>query len=279
MKFELIVLDLDGTLLNREKKIDLRTADYLKKLKIQGVDIIIATGRSHFDAIKLTSNLDFDFNIISNNGSVTRKKSNHERIDSNYINNDDFQKLVDKAREYDFHPIVYVDKFEDDFDIVIEQKHDFSAYNGYMSKSERRFRRMNFKEYYDDDILAVCYTGNLDDLNKLRDKIKKLYPYTYNAVTSINLSINALLEFLDIKGCKWEALKKYCYYRNIDSKKVVSFGDDNNDLEMIINSGLGVVMSNGTQLLKGNGDMISEFDNNNSGVYFELVKLFGEINE
>lgn len=278
MKFELIALDLDGTLLNREKKIDLRTADYLKKLKNSSIEIVIATGRSHFDAIKLTENLDFEFDIISNNGSVTRNRLNHVRIDFNYIKNDDFQKLVEKSREYDLHPIVYVDKFEDDFDIVIEHKHDFSAYNGYMCKAERRFRRMNFKEYCDDDILSVCYTGNLHDLNNLKDKIIELYPSKYNTVTSINLSINALLEFLDVRGCKWEALKSYCEYRDIDKYNVVSFGDDNNDLEMIMNSGLGIVMSNGTQVLKDNGDLISEFDNDNGGVYFELAKLFGEMN-
>ena len=278
MKFELIALDLDGTLLNREKKIDLRTADYLKRLKNDDVDIVIATGRSHFDAVKLTENLDFDFDIISNNGSVTRNGKNHTRFDSNYIKNDDFQRLVGESREFDLHPIVYVDKFDDDFDIVIEHKHDFTAYNGYMCKAERRFRRMDFQEYCDDDILAVCYTGNLDELNSLKNKIINLYPSTYNTVTSINLSVNALLEFLDVKGCKWEALKSYCSCRGIDKRHIVSFGDDNNDLEMIMNSGLGIVMSNGTQMLRENGDLISEFDNDNIGVYRELVKLFGEMN-
>ncbi|SHI65177.1 hypothetical protein SAMN02745751_00696 [Dethiosulfatibacter aminovorans DSM 17477] len=278
MKFELIALDLDGTLLNREKKIDLITADYLKKLKNDDVDIIIATGRSHFDAVKLTENLDFDFDIISNNGSVTRKGQNHERINSCYIKNDDFQKLVEKSREYDLHPIVYVDKFEDDFDIVIEQKRDFSAYNGYMCKAERRFRRMDFRQYCDDDILSVCYAGNIEELTNLKNSIINLYPSTYNTVTSINLSVNALLEFLDIRGCKWEALKSYCNYKGIDIRNVASFGDDNNDLEMIMNSGLGIVMSNGTKKLKDNGNRVTEFSNDRNGVYHELVKLFGEIN-
>jgi hypothetical protein len=278
MKFELIALDLDGTLLNRDKKIDLRTADYLKKLKKNNIDIVIATGRSHFDAVKLTEALDFDFDIISNNGSVTRKGINHARMDSNYIKNDDFQKLVVKSREYDLHPIVYVDKFEDDFDIVIEHRHDFVAYNGYMNKAERRFRRMNFSEYCDDDILSVCYTGSLEKLNSLKDEVVSLYPTTYNTVTSVNLSVDALLEFLDLRGCKWEALNSYCKLKAIDRNNVISFGDDNNDLEMIMNSGLGIVMSNGTQKLKNRGDLISEFDNDNGGVYCELVKLFGENN-
>ena len=278
MKFELIALDLDGTLLNREKKIDLITAEYLKKLKSYDIDIVIATGRSHFDAVKLTEKLDFDFDIISNNGSVTRKGPNHERINSSYIKNDDFQKLVEKSREYDLHPIVYVDKFEDDFDIVIEQRLDFSAYNGYMCKAERRFRRMDFREYCDDDILSVCYAGNIDELNSLKNSIMNLYPSTYNIVTSINLSVNALLEFLDVKGCKWEALKNYCNYKGIDRKNIVSFGDDNNDLEMILNSGFGIVMSNGTRELKDCGNLVTEYDNDNKGVYHELVKLFGDIN-
>ena len=41
----MIVLDLDGTLLNRERKVSLKSRNYLKKLKEMGYIIVIATGR------------------------------------------------------------------------------------------------------------------------------------------------------------------------------------------------------------------------------------------
>ena len=51
-------------------------------------------------------------------------------------------------------------------------------------------------------------------------------------------------------------------------------GDDNNDIELIANSGLGIAMKNATELTKDSADLVSRFTNNESGVYNELSEIF-----
>ena len=51
-------------------------------------------------------------------------------------------------------------------------------------------------------------------------------------------------------------------------------GDDNNDIELIANSGLGIAMKNATGSLKDAAGLISGFSNNESGVYYELTEIF-----
>ena len=42
---KMIVLDLDGTLLNSERKVSEKSKKYIKKLKDMGYIVVIATGR------------------------------------------------------------------------------------------------------------------------------------------------------------------------------------------------------------------------------------------
>lgn len=50
--------------------------------------------------------------------------------------------------------------------------------------------------------------------------------------------------------------------------------NDNNDIELLINSGLGICMKNGSKLCRQIALKISKYDNNNFGVAYELSKIF-----
>lgn len=98
-------------------------------------------------------------------------------------------------------------------------------------------------------------------------------PEHYNTIFNRNIGNLALLEFLHIEGCKWVSLKKYAGQKNIEPEDIIALGDDNNDIEMLKNAGMGIAMVNGTEEIKKAARRISKFDNNNSGVYYELKEL------
>ncbi|MDF2949277.1 MAG: hydrolase-like protein superfamily type 3 [Sedimentibacter sp.] len=75
-------------------------------------------------------------------------------------------------------------------------------------------------------------------------------------------------------GSKWSSLKKYAEQRNIKEQEIIAIGDDNNDLEMLKNAGMGIAMVNGTEEVKKAAKKVSKFDNNDSGVYHELSEIF-----
>ena len=54
MAYRMIVLDLDGTLTNRDKVITPRTKEALMKLKSQGGTIVLASGRPTYGAVSYT---------------------------------------------------------------------------------------------------------------------------------------------------------------------------------------------------------------------------------
>ena len=58
MKYKLLVLDVDGTLLNSEKEISKRTLAALLKVQQMGVRIVLASGRPTYGLMPLAKTLE-----------------------------------------------------------------------------------------------------------------------------------------------------------------------------------------------------------------------------
>ena len=73
--YKLIALDMDGTLLNSEKKVSAKTKEALKYAIDKGVRVVIATGRPidgverYLEELNLISEDDY---VLSFNGALVR---------------------------------------------------------------------------------------------------------------------------------------------------------------------------------------------------------------
>lgn len=275
MTYKMIVTDLDGTLLNNDKKISDKDVEMLNKLNDKGIEIVVATGRNYFMAKNLTEQIkNINPVILANNGSIARRSNTDELMEYNYLDSDVFEKIYKHGLKYNLHPVLHVDEYYNGYDMIYENENLQKVYLGYIRKDDVRAKLIQFKPKEIKNILSVCY---LEEFNKLYDfsmEMEKINEGHFNIICNRNISKRALLEFLHKDGCKWRALKKYADSINIKPKEIISFGDDNNDLELIINSGIGISMKNGTKNCKKVSKIITEFDNNNSGVSYELSKIF-----
>ena len=57
MKYKLLVLDVDGTLLNDEREISKRTLAALLKVQQMGVRIVLASGRPTYGLMRRSNNI------------------------------------------------------------------------------------------------------------------------------------------------------------------------------------------------------------------------------
>ncbi len=274
MEYKLVALDLDGTLLRDNKEISTKTVEYISELKKNNIEVVIATGRSYYHGKKLIEPLKEDMIILSNNGSIARHTSNDEVIFANYLSRDKAKKIICESLKSNLNPILHINKFNHGYDLVIEKNPNNMGYHGYMEKENIRYKKINFDNLKYENILSICIAGEFDELENFRTNIINKYPDTYNSFTSRNLKIRALLEFLDLKGCKWEGIKRYAKSKNITREEIISIGDDNNDIELIKKSGLGIAMKNGTSEIKSIADKITSYDNNSDGVIQELKIYF-----
>lgn len=273
MKYKMIVSDLDGTLLNDEKKIDHKTVNILNELHKKGIEIVIATGRNYYMAKNLIEPIsDLNPVILSNNGAIARQSNDDVVLSCNYLQPSFFEKIYNEGIKRNLNPIIHVDEYDNGYDIIYEKEEYEKEYSGYIKKDYNRARLIKFDPLNMNKILAVCY---FDEYNKLSDFGTEMTdPTYYNTIFNSNLGNLALLEFLHTEGCKWFSLKKYAEQKNIAPEEIISLGDDNNDLEMLKNTGMSIAMVNGADATKRVAKMISKYNNNNSGVYYELKELF-----
>ncbi len=279
MRYKLIVFDLDGTLLRGDGKISSQTVEYINKLKNNNIDVIIATGRSYYHAKKLIKPLKQDMIVLSNNGSIARHTSDDKVIFANYLEKNKALNIIKEAKSKDFAPIIHVDKFNKGYDIIIEEEYHSLNYNGYVSNKDGRYKTVRFDKDNLSKILAVCFTGDFFELETFRNEINKKYPESYNSFTSKNLRVKGLLEFLDLKGCKWEGVERYAKSKEIKIEEIISVGDDNNDIELLKKSGIGIAMKNGTNEIKLVADIVAGNDNNDDGAVHELKKILSLEND
>lgn len=273
MKYKMVVLDLDGTLLDNEKQINDKNVYILNELHNKGVEIVIATGRNYYMAKKLTAQIEsLQPVILSNNGSVARQSHTDEVLDYNYLDPVYFEKIYNEGLKRNLHPFIHVDEYNKGYDIIYEKEDFERTYLGYIKKDYNRAKLIKFDAFKIDKILSVCY---FDEYNKLSDfGYEMINEKRYNTIFNRNLGNIALLEFLHTEGCKWCSLKKYAEQKNIRPEEIIAMGDDNNDIKMLENVGMGIAMLNGTEEIKNAAKRISKNNNNDSGVYYELSEIF-----
>lgn len=89
MKYKLLVLDVDGTLLNDEREISKRTLAALLKVQQMGVRIVLASGRPTYGLMPLAKTLElgnYGGFVLSYNGCQIIKAQNGEILFERRIN-------------------------------------------------------------------------------------------------------------------------------------------------------------------------------------------------
>lgn len=273
--YKLIAIDLDGTLLDDNKTIPEENVLTLRDLIDRGYEIVIATGRRYLEAKELIKDIDRNLVILANNGNIVRNMQDDKLIIKKYLNMEDFRKLVHESKKRGLHPLILVDDFENGIDIIVETGSASHFHRVYISRAKNRYREVkDYLNMEDVNILSVAYAGSRKDMEELYNYINECYPNVYKThlMENINLA-EALLEIMNPLGDKWFSLLEYARERNITQSEIIAIGDDNNDIEMIRNSGCGIAMKNGSNQVKEVADIVTEKDNNQSGVAHALRKI------
>ncbi|TJX14192.1 Cof-type HAD-IIB family hydrolase [Tissierella creatinini] len=274
--FKLIALDLDGTLLNDQKTIPNDNLDFIKNAILAGYEIVIATGRRYYSAKELTSKIPNEMTILANNGNIIRNSVNDKLILNKFIDKDDAIRVIKLGKSLNLNPIVHVDYYEDGVDILVEKETCEGEYSSFF-RDINRYKIISAEDLLNQDrVLAIVYPGVKSRLVDFYKKLNDNYPQAYNSHILDNIQMTeALLEIMNPLGSKWKSLVEYADSKGIKAGEIIAVGDDNNDLEMILNAGLGISMKNGSKLMLEAADLITERDNNNSGVAYELRKVLG----
>ena len=273
--YKLIAIDLDGTLLDDSKKVSDFNIQVLNKLIEKGYEVVIATGRRYFSAKSFLRGINSHLVILANNGNIVRSSEDDKIILSKFMDKNSYLDLLNEASDLGLKGIVHVDRYNDGIDMIIELDEKYQSHTKYIFGEDNRYLLLPKNEIEKQErVLAVVYPGDADIIYKFSNIINDKYPNRYNShVLEKIYSAEAMYEAMNPMGSKWKSLLEYAEIIGIKREEIICIGDDNNDLEMILNAGMGIAMKNSSELVKESANLVTEKDNNESGVGVVLSDL------
>jgi Cof subfamily protein (haloacid dehalogenase superfamily) len=270
MNYRLFACDLDGTLLDDEKRISTVNIESIRKARKHGVHVVITTGRSYTKAkqyIIETGGKDpaivFTGAVIYQDGRIIRARTLNREIVSD---------IIRLFNELDYPPIVYPTdnkKYYESFGRYQEEYLRFSSgFDGSLVQVDDLEGRIW------EEVIRISVIGNEYDMSLLHREIKHRFGSSVTAVDTFFKEAGiSIFEVLDVESSKSKALEFLCDRLDIGKEEVIACGDNNNDIDMLRWAGLGVCMKNGMEDAIRVADYVTSRGNNEDGVTEVLEKF------
>ncbi|WP_017754587.1 Cof-type HAD-IIB family hydrolase [Calidifontibacillus oryziterrae] len=266
MKPHLIAVDLDGTLLKDDKTISKRTLNSIKKVRDLGHHVMIATGRPFRASNIYYKQLALDTPIVNYNGAyVHHPMDNKWKIFHSTIDLQVAKKIIDTCNKHNIKNIMAQVK-----DNVFLQSYDETIME-FISFGNPTIETGHIKEKLKDKPTSILIHTSDENVDHIREQLTmEVGNYIdhrksggpWNVIEIIKTGIN-----------KAVGLKKVADYYNIPTERIIAFGDEDNDLEMLHFANYGIAMGNAIDKVKSIANDVTE-TNEKDGIAHYLEQFF-----
>ncbi|AJA47264.1 HAD-superfamily hydrolase, subfamily IIB [Clostridium pasteurianum DSM 525 = ATCC 6013] len=252
--FDVIALDLDGTLLKNDKTVSEETIRTLKKHEKLGRQIVIVTARPpRLEPIKLPVELQREFMIFYNGAEIYH---NNKRI---------YSENISLASAKNIKDLILQDYSECKIGFEINNK----LYTNFKNNSifgTTEFETINLNIFQLKSPAKILIDmSNIHNIDAFRLKI----PLDCNLIITDNGKLGQIMAH----GVnKLNALRYILNKLSTSIDRVMFFGDDINDIELIKESGIGVAMGNAVAKVKDAANYITS-SNEEDGIAVFLNRL------
>lgn len=266
MKYKLLVLDVDGTLLNNDKEISSRTLAALLKVQQMGVHIVLASGRPTYGILSVAKKLElgnYGGYILSYNGAQIIDARTGEVLFEKRINPEMLPYIEKKARKNGFSIFTYTE------DRIIADRSD----DPYI-RQEASLNNMKLIEEPEFSIaidFSPCKCMLASDNEEALVGLEEHWRKRLNGVLDVFRSEPYFLEVVPCSVDKANTLGILMEKLGVKPEEVMAIGDGVCDFSMIQMAGLGVAMGNAQDSVKVCADVVTA-SNEEDGVALAVEK-------
>ena len=272
MDIRLVGLDLDGTVLDDDRKVRQRTIDALRLAADKGVNLAVISGRNFLAVPEEIRQLPFIRYFVLCNGAGIYDKWNDELLFQADIPLEEALALYDAMDEEE----VYYDCYLSDG--AWTPRSHYEAIDEFVPvESHRAFLKVN-RQPFDDFRAALRRRGKSvwkvqsiykDTVTRDREmaRLQEKFPqYTFVTAYPYNLEVNMPA------ATKGQGLMQLAEILQLQPAQVMAFGDGGNDVTMLQSAGVGVAMGNACDEAKAAAACVGP-TNNEDGVAQVLEAL------
>lgn len=252
MKYKLLVLDVDGTLLNNEREITPRTQAALLKVQQMGVRIVLASGRPTYGLMPLVKALElgnYGGFILSYNGGQIINAQNGELLFERRINPEMIPYLEKKARKNGFSLFTYHEQM-----IVTDSPDNEHIRQEALLNNMELVQEEEFSIAID---FAPCKCMLVSDDEEALVALEEHWKKRLNGALDVFRSEPYFLEVVPTAINKANTLGALLEKLEINSDEVIAIGDGVCDVSMLQLVGLGIAMGNAPDSVKICAEMVT----------------------
>ena len=292
--YKLVVIDLDGTMLNSYGVVTNETKEVIKKVEKQGVEVVIASGRP-IDSIKeIAKEIESKNYFIAGNGAIIYDIKNDEIIYEKTLSKEKVLEIIKICEDNSISYNIYT---ENEI-LATSLKYNVLYYHKEnLKKEESKKTKINLvKDMYEyvknkEDArflkITIC-DENKTVFNSIIRKVKEIKDIEALEISHMSRkTIKQGTEEFEISYYyteistgnvdKWNAIEFLMEKLKIDKEEIMAIGDNLNDKKMIENAGLGVAMGQSTPTILELADEVTS-TNDEEGISKILQKYYKNIN-
>ncbi|MBF2561271.1 HAD family phosphatase [Listeria welshimeri] len=269
MTTQAIILDIDGTLLNDDKKISPETKKALITAQQNGVKLILASGRPTTGMHLYAEQLEMEKYhglLVSYNGAKVVDCQTKEELFNQTLTIAEGKAVLEHMKQFEVK--VMIDK--DDYMYV---NNVYDCYITYKDEEiniiQYESRGGNFKLCEKEDLAAfldyrinkILTAGDPGYMQKNYQSMMAPFKNALNCVFTADFYFEFTAKNID----KAKALDTVLTPMGIHAENIIAFGDGHNDITMVKYAGTGIAMDNAVPELKAVANSIT-LSNNKDGI-------------
>lgn len=231
---ELFVTDLDGTLLNSNKEVSIKSTEILNKLIDNGVNFTVATARTPATVVDLLQDVNLKLPAVLMNGVLLYDIKEEKYINIKEIGKDTVDKVFDVLNKFDKNAMVY--GIRNNHLWVYHKKFEYSwEYNFYKERADRKQKTFlkveNYQECINESkIINFIVFDKYEKIKGIYEELKKIDEISVEYYEDIYEKGCYFLEAYSAEASKANGIKLLSDY--IEHDKLICFGDNLNDIPM-----------------------------------------------
>ncbi|MBC1806358.1 HAD family phosphatase [Listeria sp. FSL L7-0993] len=276
MTTQAIILDIDGTLLNDDKKISTKTKEALITAQQNGIKLILASGRPTTGMHLYAEQLEMEKYhglLVSYNGAKVVDCQTKEELFNQALTVSEGKAVLEHMKNFEVK--VMIDK--DDYMYVNDVFDCYVPYKGEeINIIQYESRGGNFKLCEKDDLAAfldyriskILTAGDPAYMQENYQAMMAPFKDSLNCVFTADFYFEFTAQGID----KAKALDTVLTPLGIHPENIIAFGDGHNDITMVEYAGTGIAMSNAVPELKAAASSVT-LSNNEDGIAHVLNSL------
>lgn len=287
--YKLIVIDLDGTMLDSYGQVTQNTKNAIKNAIEKGIDVVIASGRP-IDSIKsIAKDIGSEKYFIAGNGALIYDIPKDEILYDKYMKKEKVLEIIKICEENSISYNVYTDK------TILAKSLKYNVlyyYKENLKKPEDKRTHINIVENIYDYIqkmqeekflkITICddskaiFQSIIRKLEQIKDiEILDVSHMSRKVIEQGTEQIPIEYYYTEISSenvDKWYAIEFLMKKLQIQKEEIITIGDNSNDKKMIKEAGLGIAMGQSMPQLKAIADYITN-SNTEEGVAKAIEKF------